>query len=66
VLCATSPGLGGIPPSPLAALMLATPARYYHPRLLALSLPHFAGGPPNASHSPERLDAVERGSGRSR
>jgi pimeloyl-ACP methyl ester carboxylesterase len=24
--------------------MLATPARYYHPRLLALSLPHFAGG----------------------
>jgi poly(3-hydroxyalkanoate) depolymerase len=44
VLCATSPGLGGIPPRPLAALMLATPARYYHPRLLALSLPHFAGG----------------------
>ena len=35
VLCATGPGLGGTPPRPLAALMLATPARYYHPRLLA-------------------------------
>jgi len=44
VLCATAPGLGGTPPRPLAALMLATPARYYHPRLLALSLPHIAGG----------------------
>jgi poly(3-hydroxyalkanoate) depolymerase len=44
VLCATGPGLGGIPPRPTAALMLATPARYYHPRLLALSLPHLAGG----------------------
>ncbi|HEX2412659.1 MAG TPA: alpha/beta fold hydrolase, partial [Solirubrobacteraceae bacterium] len=29
VLCATGPGLGGIPPRPVAALMLATPARYY-------------------------------------
>ena len=36
--------LGGTPPRPLAALMLASPARYYHPRLLALSLPHIAGG----------------------
>lgn len=44
VLCATGPGLGGLPPKPLAALMLATPARYYHPRLLALTLPHIAGG----------------------
>jgi poly(3-hydroxyoctanoate) depolymerase len=44
VLCATAPGLGGIPPRPLAALMLATPARYYHPRLLALTVPHIAGG----------------------
>jgi poly(3-hydroxyalkanoate) depolymerase len=44
VLCATGPGLGGIPPRPLAALALATPARYYHPRLLALSVPHIAGG----------------------
>jgi poly(3-hydroxyalkanoate) depolymerase len=44
VLCATSPGLGSAPPRPLAALALATPARYYHPRLLALSLPYIAGG----------------------
>jgi poly(3-hydroxyalkanoate) depolymerase len=44
VLCATAPGLGGTPPRPLAALMLASPIRYYHPRLLALSVPHIAGG----------------------
>src|ERR671922_2597275 len=44
VLCATAPGLGGVPPRPVAALMLATPARYYHPRLLELTLPHIAGG----------------------
>ena len=44
VLCATAPGLGGVPPKPLAALMLATPARYYHPRLLERSLPFIAGG----------------------
>lgn len=44
VLCATAPGLGGTPPRPLAALMLATPARYYHPRLLALTVPYIAGG----------------------
>lgn len=44
ILCATGPGLGGTPPRPLAALMLATPARYYHPRLLALSVPYIAGG----------------------
>ena len=44
MLCATAPGLGGVPPRPLAALMLATPARYYHPRLFALSVPYIAGG----------------------
>jgi poly(3-hydroxyalkanoate) depolymerase len=44
VLCATAPGLGGTPPKPLAALMLATPARYYHPRLLELSVGYIAGG----------------------
>jgi poly(3-hydroxyoctanoate) depolymerase len=44
VLCATGPGLGGVPPRPMAALMLATPARYYHPRLLELSVPFIAGG----------------------
>jgi poly(3-hydroxyoctanoate) depolymerase len=61
VLCATSPGLGGRPPRPLAALMLATPARYYHPRLLALTVPHIAGGRTArergvlAAHAAERL-----------
>jgi len=44
VLCATAPGLGGTPPRPLAAVMLATPARYYHPRLLELTVPFIAGG----------------------
>jgi poly(3-hydroxyoctanoate) depolymerase len=44
VLCATAPGAGGVPPRPMAALMLATPVRYYHPRLLAFSLPRIAGG----------------------
>jgi poly(3-hydroxyalkanoate) depolymerase len=44
VLCATAPGMGGSPPRPMAALMLATPARYYHPRLLELSVAHIAGG----------------------
>lgn len=37
-------GAWGIPPRPVAALMLATQARYYHPRLLALTVPHLAGG----------------------
>ena len=44
VLCATAPGLGGVPPRPMAALMLVTPARYYHPRLLAFSVSRIAGG----------------------
>jgi poly(3-hydroxyoctanoate) depolymerase len=61
VLCATAPGLGGSPPRPMAALMLATPARYYHPRLLELSVAHIAGGrtarDPDvlARHAGERL-----------
>jgi pimeloyl-ACP methyl ester carboxylesterase len=61
VLCATAPGLGGVPPKPMAALMLATPARYYHPRLLQLSLAHIAGGRTRrepavlAAHASERL-----------
>src|SRR3954471_11802050 len=61
VLCATAPGLRGSPPKPMAALMLATPARYYHPRLLELSVAHIAGGrtarEPDAlrEHAGERL-----------
>lgn len=60
VLCATAPGLGGTPPRPLAALMLASPIRYYHPRLLAFSLPHIAGG--RSAREPEALgeQAAER------
>lgn len=58
VLCATAPGLGGCPPRPMAALMLATPARYYHPRLLALSVPHIAGG--RTAREPGALAAQAR------
>ena len=60
VLCATAPGLGGSPPRPLAAVMLASPIRYYHPRLLALSMPHIAGG--RTAREPEALgeQAAER------
>jgi poly(3-hydroxyoctanoate) depolymerase len=60
VLCATGPGLGGIPPRPVAALMLATPARYYHPRLLALTLPHLAGGRTARDPSAVREQAAAR------
>jgi poly(3-hydroxyalkanoate) depolymerase len=44
VLCATAQGLPVVPPHPLPALLLMTPARYYHPRLLNLMIPHIAGG----------------------
>ena len=54
VLCATAPGVGGCPPRPMAALMLASPARYYHPRLLELSVAHIAGG--RTAREPGALD----------
>jgi len=44
VLCATAPGLGSVPPKPVAGLLLLTPARYYHPALFRLTVPHIAGG----------------------
>src|SRR5271165_6624261 len=44
ILCATAQGLPVIPPGPVPALMLMTPARYYHPRLFKLMVPHIAGG----------------------
>jgi poly(3-hydroxyalkanoate) depolymerase len=44
VLCATSVGIGSVPPRPLAALVLATPARYYHPALFRATVPYIAGG----------------------
>jgi poly(3-hydroxyalkanoate) depolymerase len=53
VLCATSVGIGSVPPKPVAALMLATPARYYHPVLFRLTVPHIAGG--RTAREPELL-----------
>jgi poly(3-hydroxyoctanoate) depolymerase len=44
VLCATAQGLPVIPPSPVPALLLMTPARYYHPRLFRAIVPLIAGG----------------------
>jgi poly(3-hydroxyalkanoate) depolymerase len=57
VLCATAPGLGGVPPKPLAALILATPARYYHPKLAKWSLPFIAGGKAGDEHLRDRMIA---------
>ncbi len=61
VLCATAPGVGGCPPRPMAALMLASPARYYHPRLLELSVGHIAGG--RTAREPARARPPGRASG---
>lgn len=60
VLCATAPGAGGTPPRPMAALMLASPARYYHPRLFALSVGHIAGGRTAREPGVLRRQATER------
>ncbi len=54
ILCATAQGLPLIPPSPVPALMLMTPARYYHPRLFKLMIPHIAGG--RTRREPEQLE----------
>jgi poly(3-hydroxyoctanoate) depolymerase len=44
VLAATSPGLGGVPGSPLALLPLITPRRYYHPAYYRLIAGYVFGG----------------------
>lgn len=44
ILCATSAGFVCVPPKPLPALMLMTPARYYHPALFRWSMPRLVGG----------------------
>lgn len=44
VLCATSPGLGGVPPKPMAALMMLSPVRYYSRSSAQHILPVIAGG----------------------
>jgi poly(3-hydroxyalkanoate) depolymerase len=54
VLCATAQGLPVVPPRPLPALMLLTPARYYHPSLFRLMVPRIAGG--RTRREPQQLD----------
>lgn len=44
VLCATSPGLPSVPPNPLVAALMLSPARYYNRRLAELIVPIIAGG----------------------
>jgi poly(3-hydroxyoctanoate) depolymerase len=44
VLAATTPGLPSIPPNPLVALLMLSPARYYDRRLAELIVPVIAGG----------------------
>jgi len=44
ILVATTPGLPCIPPNPLAAAMMLTPARYYDRRFAELAIPLIAGG----------------------
>jgi poly(3-hydroxyoctanoate) depolymerase len=44
VLCATSPGLPSIPPNPIVATLMLTPARYWNRQLAEMILPIIAGG----------------------
>jgi poly(3-hydroxyalkanoate) depolymerase len=44
VLCATSPGLGSVPPSPVAAMLVLSPARYFSRSAAERILPVIAGG----------------------
>lgn len=44
VLCATAPGVPSVPPSPLVAMLMLSPARYYDRRLAELIVPMIAGG----------------------
>ena len=44
ILCATSPGTLSVPPKPLPALFLMTPARYYHPAIFRFMMPRIVGG----------------------
>jgi poly(3-hydroxyoctanoate) depolymerase len=44
VLCATTPGLPSIPPHPIVATLMLTPARYWNRQLAELILPIIAGG----------------------
>jgi poly(3-hydroxyalkanoate) depolymerase len=44
ILCATSPGMVSVPPRPLPALFLMTPARYVHPFFFRTMMPRIVGG----------------------
>jgi pimeloyl-ACP methyl ester carboxylesterase len=44
VLAATTPGLPSLPPNPIAAALMLTPARYYDRRMAEAILPLIAGG----------------------
>jgi poly(3-hydroxyalkanoate) depolymerase len=44
VLCATAAGVPGLPPHPLAFMLMATPLRYYSRPLGAWMVPRIAGG----------------------
>ncbi|HEX4110283.1 MAG TPA: alpha/beta fold hydrolase [Solirubrobacteraceae bacterium] len=54
ILCAIAQGTFVVPPRPVPALLLLTPARYYHPRLFRLITPHIAGG--RTRREPEALE----------
>jgi pimeloyl-ACP methyl ester carboxylesterase len=44
ILAATTPGLPSIPPNPLVAMLMLSPARYYDRRLAEAIVPRIAGG----------------------
>ena len=44
ILCGTSTGVVSVPPKPLPALFLMTPARYYHPGVFRFMMPRIVGG----------------------
>ena len=44
ILCATSPGIVSVPPRPIPALFLLSPARYYHPAIFRYMMPRIVGG----------------------
>jgi poly(3-hydroxyalkanoate) depolymerase len=54
ILCGTSPGMVSVPPKPLPALFLLTPARYYHPAFFRFMMPRIVGG--RTAHDPRALD----------
>jgi poly(3-hydroxyalkanoate) depolymerase len=54
ILCGTSPGMISVPPKPVPALFLLTPARYYHPAVFRFMMPRIVGG--RTAHDPRALD----------